>query len=202
LSAASDRGNKPAKKLYSGPYKAPSYRRHRRWRRGGKAHELVHVKGSLRGVYPRSEPQDLRLIRAFAWWDRAVPERVARNARPVGQRKGTLLVNARSSAWVQELGFLEGELLESIHRCLGDQSIQRIRVRPGPLPPRLPRQPPPPKTLPLEATELPPEIARELAQIQDDGLRAALTRAATMSLSERTDQDEEAEVDPFYPYAK
>ena len=48
--------------------------------------------------------------------------------------------------------------------------------------PPAPPEKPPPAVVPLNAAELPPRVARELARIGDDALRDAVTKAACMSL--------------------
>lgn len=40
---------------------------------------------------------------------------------------GTLFAVARTSAWVNELQLMEGELLASVNRVTGSKPIQRIR---------------------------------------------------------------------------
>ena len=54
-------------------------------------------------AYPAREPEEAALLRAFTWWQRAVPERVVARARPVKLYGGTLLVHTATSAWAAEL---------------------------------------------------------------------------------------------------
>ena len=60
---------------------------------------------------------------------------------------------------------------------------QRIRV--GPLPPAPRRPGKAPEKVLLEPVELPDELARALAHIDDNDLRQAITEAATTCLSPR-----------------
>jgi hypothetical protein len=146
---------------------------------------LLSIAQLLDRAYP-GQKTDRVLIRTFSWWDRTVPERISRAARPVKLRDGTLLIHTRSAGWAQELSFFEEDLLRSVQAQVPD--VKRLRIRVGPMPPPpKPQDAPPQKTVPIPVTELPPRIARELARIGDDGLREAVTRAACTSLAPPTE---------------
>lgn len=135
----------------------------------------------LDGAYP-GRPEDRPLLQTFGWWDRTVPQRIAKNARPVALRRGTLVVHTRTTAWAQELSFHEADLLASVSARV--PSIKRVRVQVGPMPPPpAPPKPPAPKITPMEVARIPGEIARELARVGDDVLRETLTRAVCTSLA-------------------
>lgn len=156
----------------------------RRRRRG--ASEPLALGRLLPDVYPRAEPEDIAAMRAFGWWSRVVPERVARNARPVRYARGVLTVHAATSAWAQELDFARETLLASVRRRLPE--VRKLRIVVGPLPAIAPRHrgaPPPAPVQPLE--RLPDPVARALASVHDDGLRAAIAQAAATALGERED---------------
>lgn len=148
--------------------------------KAGRKGSLLPLSTILTGAYP-GRTEDLTLIRTFSWWERAVSRRIAEVARPVRLSHGTLTVHTRSSVWAQELSFHEEDLLASVRAVV--PQVQRIRIKVGEMPP--PGQapdPPPPKVEPLKLTELPADIARALARIGDDDLRATLGRAACTSL--------------------
>jgi hypothetical protein len=135
-------------------------------------------------AYPSAEPEEVRLVRTCAWWERNVPPRVARNTWPARFRRGVLVVHAASSAWAQELRLLLPQLAPSLERAVPGVAARRIRVRVGSLPPR----PPPLETTvppldPLPIGELPEPVARAIAAIGDDRVREAVTRAAAQSLA-------------------
>lgn len=135
----------------------------------------------LEGAYP-GQRGERPLLQTFGFWDRTVPPRIAQNARPVALRRGTLVVHTRTSAWAQELSFHESDLLAAIRARV--PSVQRLRIKVGPMPPPpKPPKPPAPKVEPLEVGQLPGEIARELARVGDDALRDILTRAVCTSLA-------------------
>ena len=135
----------------------------------------------LDGAYP-GRTEDRPLLQTFGWWDRTVPARIAKNARPVALRRGTLVVHTRTTAWAQELSFHEADLLASVSARV--PAIKRVRVQVGPMPPPpAPPKPPAPKVTPMEVARIPGEIARELARVGDDALRETLTRAVCTSLA-------------------
>jgi hypothetical protein len=139
-------------------------------------------------VYPASEPTELQAIRAFGFWERAMPARVVENARPVRLRRGTLVVHVRTSAWAQELSFLQHQILDSIQKHAPDAGVRDIRIRVGPVPDtgraRASKGPAPQAPI-RKPTNLPEDVARALATVQDDDLRDAIARAAASSLEEK-----------------
>ncbi len=152
----------------------------RRRRHGG----LRALGDLVPSVYPAREPEALRAARAFAWWDRIVPPRVADNARPVRLVRGVLTVHVATSAWASELEFLRANLLESVQEKAPRARVRDLRFRVGPLPARLRRDRPPPPPRRIPARELPEELARELAAVRDDDLRCIIRDAASYALGE------------------
>ncbi len=111
-----------------------------------------------------------------------MPPRIAQHARPVDLKRGTLTIHTRTAAWAQELSFHEADLLAAIRARIG--AVTRLRIRVGPMPPPpKPPKPPPPKVEPLRVGQLPSDVARALAHVDDDALRDALTKAACTSLA-------------------
>jgi hypothetical protein len=155
---------------------APGVKRRKR-RGSGAPRMLADV---LEGAYPGRPNKPL--IHTFTWWDRVVPERIAKNARPVDMKGGELIVHTKTSVWAQELSFHNEDLLRRIRTRV--PAVKKLRVRIGPMPPAPPKAPPPPpKIPPLSIGQLPGDVARSLAHIGDDKLRAALTRAACQVLA-------------------
>ncbi len=111
-----------------------------------------------------------------------MPPRIAKHARPVDLRRGTLIIHTRTTAWAQELSFHEADLLTAIRKRV--RAVQRLRIRVGPMPPPpKPPKPPSPKVQPLPLGKLPGDVARALAHVSDDALRDAMTKAACTSLA-------------------
>jgi len=119
--------------------------------------------------------------RAFGWWARSVPERVARNVRPVRLARGVLTLHAATSVWAQEIDLARDALLRALRRS--SPTVRELRVQVGPLPDAPPRfrppRPPPPVT-PL--AKLPEELARALSGVPDDRLRDVIEAAAAVSI--------------------
>lgn len=156
-------------------------RRSRRY--GDPGGELRPLADLVAGVYPSKEPAEVAALRAFGWWERAVPERVSRNARPVRVERGALIVHATTSVWAQELDMLKDELLARLRQVAPKSGIRAVRVRVGKLPPAPPRvQVARPRAPVIPATELPDALARELAGVGDDDVRAAVAAAASVGL--------------------
>jgi hypothetical protein len=135
-------------------------------------------------AYPAREPAEIAAMRAFAWWNKAVPPKIVKNARPVQLRRGVLTVHTSTSAWANTLQYEAEELLASIKRHAPEARIKKLVFRVGLLPdmPVIERpSKPKPKTVPL--VELPEGIARELARIDDDEIRDTVGRAVATGLS-------------------
>lgn len=134
-------------------------------------------------AYPAREPDEAALIRAFSWWQKAVPERVVARARPVRLVNGTLFVNTATSAWALELDHLRETLLASVQKHSPFARVRDIRFRVGPLP-DLPirTRNEVRRASPVAVASLPEELARVLATIDDDDLRDVIGYAASIQL--------------------
>lgn len=72
--------------------------------------------------------------RAVTEWPAAVGPRVARRARAVSFKDGTLRIEVEGSAWRHELGMLERDLLRQLNRHLGSdlvRDLEFIKARGG-----------------------------------------------------------------------
>lgn len=122
-------------------------------------------------------------------WPASVGEEISRNAWPARlARDRTLHVNVSSSAWGFELTQLEGEILARLKEALTGDVPARLRFSPGPLPElgaesvkEVKKVVPPP------SPEARAEAARIAAEIEDEGLRELVARAAAASLSRAPD---------------
>ena len=61
-------------------------------------------------------------------WPKLVGPRVARHARAVAFRDGTLHVEVEGSAWMQELTFLKPDLARRINQHLGGELVRDVRL--------------------------------------------------------------------------
>lgn len=146
-----------------------------------KRRELEPVANVLRSVYPA--PDQLHTARVFSWWNRTVPEKIVKHARPVRLRDGLLTVHVSSSVWANELHFLSEDLLKRIRAYAPESGVKRIRFQVGPLPDFPVRHKPEPLPAePVRLAALPEELGRALARVDDDELRSTIAQAATAGL--------------------
>jgi hypothetical protein len=114
-------------------------------------------------------------------WREAVGARIADRARPLSLFDGVLLLRVPTSVWAHELSLLSEEVCVRLR----DRGIdaRELRFRVGALPAvdrpperRMSRAVPP-------ARPAPPSLARALAEVDDDELRAAIASAASSNLA-------------------
>jgi predicted nucleic acid-binding Zn ribbon protein len=75
----------------------------------------------------RAEPATL-LAAVQRVWPEAVGEAIAREASPVSERDGVVMVACRSATWAQELDLLSDQILVRIREMLGpEQELARLR---------------------------------------------------------------------------
>ena len=70
---------------------------------------------------------ELKGWQAVRDWDDIVGPRLARHAKAVGFRDGTLRVEVEGSAWMHEMGFLRRDLIRSLNERLGDALVRDLR---------------------------------------------------------------------------
>ena len=60
-------------------------------------------------------------------WPDIVGEKISKNTKAQAVESGTLIIKTKNSAWRQELVFKQSEILESINKKLGKNTIKAIR---------------------------------------------------------------------------
>ncbi|GAB4212304.1 MAG: hypothetical protein OHK0013_34920 [Sandaracinaceae bacterium] len=146
----------------------------------GRRRGMATVAELLPRVIPH-EPDEAMLFRVMAFWERSLPHRMVRNARPVTLKKGVLYVHTTTSAWAQEVVLRSRDLLDRLRRGVPKASVRELRVRTGQLPDRI--VPPPPverRVVPVD--ELPAVLEVALEKVRDPKLRELLAAAARTSL--------------------
>lgn len=86
---------------------------------------------ALTGVVERAAPATA-LARVQAAWPEIAGAAIAREARPVAERSGTLTIECRSSVWAAELELLAPDLLRRLNEALatpGAPMLTVVRVR-------------------------------------------------------------------------
>ena len=81
---------------------------------------------AIRAVRAEAEPATL-LAAAQSAWPTAVGERIAREARPVRERDGTVTVACLAATWAQELDLLQDELLKGLNEALRPRRVESLR---------------------------------------------------------------------------
>lgn len=106
-------------------------------------------------------------------WARLAGSAIARRSEPRTLRDGVLTVQVTSSAWAQELTFLQGSLLEKL--AAAGFAIKQLRFRVGPLPGK---EPPPPRRTEIPKKPTPANVEAALKQLDDGELREVLAEAS------------------------
>lgn len=144
----------------------------------------TNVGNLIQKALPAEERAELRAMRAFGWWERQLPERIKKNARPVHLSYGVLTVHAATAVWANELSYLTNEFLERMKKELKSVPIRSIRVKVGPVP-SAPAHVIKKRVNPVRVvlpSEMPEDLARALAALPSDALRDVVTEAAGVSL--------------------
>ncbi len=93
---------------------------------------LIHISDILAAALNKYRPtQDTRMTQIWKIWDTAVGSPIAMNAKPDAFKDGILSVNVSSSAWIQQLKFLEKEIISNLNRELSAPMIDQIRFKIG-----------------------------------------------------------------------
>lgn len=82
--------------------------------------------GAIRALRTEAEPATL-LAAVQGVWQTALGERIASQARPLGERDGVITVGCSAATWAQELDLLQGELLERLNDALAPSRVQALR---------------------------------------------------------------------------
>ncbi|MCJ7662791.1 MAG: DUF721 domain-containing protein [Desulfobacterales bacterium] len=91
-----------------------------------------NVKAVVKGALRRLD-LDARMKGYAAWgvWEKAVGDTIAQQAQPAFMRGNVLFVKCSSSAWMQQLQFMKGQICEQLNRLLGKGVIKDIRFQMG-----------------------------------------------------------------------
>lgn len=110
-------------------------------------------------------------------WRKVVGPRIAERTRPGAMRERVLTVYAASAVWVQELSLLADDIRGRLRRAGFVLDAIRFRVDETTRRTRAPRAPER-----VEPVSLPEDLAAKISGIDDEALRAAVARAASLSL--------------------
>lgn len=62
-------------------------------------------------------------------WREIVGKKIADKAIPISLKNGCLLLKTESSAWSQELSFMDEELMEKVNKHAGEKLVNKIRFK-------------------------------------------------------------------------
>ena len=97
-----------------------------------KKNEIFSVEEVLSSVLNQSGLTDKsEYIKIYKIWPAIVGEKIAENTCLESVKRGTLFVNASSSAWMQELHFLKDMIIEKFEKELGEGTVKDIRFKTG-----------------------------------------------------------------------
>jgi predicted nucleic acid-binding Zn ribbon protein len=99
-----------------------------------KSKKSAHIGSILNDVLKTLRPEaDGGLVQVWQLWDDAVGRAIAENARPAAFKGKLLLVHVASSPWIHQLQFLKKEIIEKLNVALGQDLIEDIKFKIGPV---------------------------------------------------------------------
>jgi predicted nucleic acid-binding Zn ribbon protein len=90
----------------------------------------VPLAGAVEALADRLRPAT-GLAAVQAVWADAVGAAIAREARPVAEREGTVTVACTSSVWAQEIGLMSPALCTALNERLGGERVRALRPTAG-----------------------------------------------------------------------
>jgi predicted nucleic acid-binding Zn ribbon protein len=87
------------------------------------SHALEHITAEVGPATPLARVQEC--------WSRVAGDVVAREAEPVSERDGVVVVQCASAVWAGELEMLAPDLVERLNHDLGTPLVKALRVRGG-----------------------------------------------------------------------
>lgn len=76
-------------------------------------------------------PRVLWEFKIASAWVKINPANVAQNSSPDKLVGGVLYVNAKNSAWAQQINLLKAEIILKLNAIMGEQAVKDIRLRTG-----------------------------------------------------------------------
>jgi len=94
---------------------------------------IVQIKEILSEVLKESPgmPRVLEEHKIASAWGKINPANVAENSSPEKLVGGVLYINAKNSAWAQQISISKAEIILKLNASLGDKIIRDIRTRTG-----------------------------------------------------------------------
>lgn len=121
-------------------------------------------------------------------WREIVGPQIASHTYPAEIRFDTLHLLVDSAVWMHQLSFLKKEIIEKCNRLLGKESIRKIQLRTGSLPPPIELPPEVPSSKRECTAEETAFIEEQIASIPDTELKAVIRGALRQHLLQRRDE--------------
>jgi predicted nucleic acid-binding Zn ribbon protein len=87
------------------------------------------VLNNLLRIFHEKANGDMALI--WRYWDEAVGETIAQNARPAVFKGRMLYVNVTNSPWIHQLQFLKQDIIQKLNLALGHNAVDDIKFKIG-----------------------------------------------------------------------
>ncbi|MBF0309522.1 MAG: DUF721 domain-containing protein [Magnetococcales bacterium] len=157
--------------------------------RDGRASSLTPVGATVRRLvepllnHPQSRAQLL-----WRDWRRCVGSRVASHTEPVRLDRHALTVRVDSPAWMNQLTFLKGEILQALQVHLPALDIRELRFQQGSLQFAQPETTPVSRPLPPPTPEEQAQAEEILSGVSNPELHATLKRLICKHLARKRDE--------------
>ncbi|WP_020589201.1 DUF721 domain-containing protein [Desulfobacter curvatus] len=93
---------------------------------------LTHISDILAKALSKYRPsQETEITQIWDIWDLALGSSIAQNAKPNTFKNGHLQVTVSSSVWIQQLKFLEKEMIANLNARLNTPLITHLRFKIG-----------------------------------------------------------------------
>ena len=93
---------------------------------------LTHISDILsRALSKYSPPEKTQITQIWEIWDLTLGPPVSQNAKPDTFKNGQLQVIVSSSVWIQQLKFIEKELIDKLNQGLPAPLITHLRFKIG-----------------------------------------------------------------------
>lgn len=94
----------------------------------------MHIGDILNKVVKTCRPEtDKEMEGIWSLWEDVIGKTIAENARPQALKGSILLVHVSSSVWMQQLRFLEKDIIHKINAASDKKPIEEIKFKIGPI---------------------------------------------------------------------
>ena len=94
--------------------------------------DLTAASDVLQGLFENSKTpmsDSFQRFKLGRQWPQIVGEKIAKYTKPVSFYKGTLYVQAASSAWMQQLIFMADPMKKKINDFVGEEWVKQVRFK-------------------------------------------------------------------------